>query len=101
MRECATANPTDYGKMVKQYHGRLQQRAVNGNDMVMVLANTYSFAEYWTKAFANSPSTSMPGAATNGQGDLIRVYRLATLAARLRGPSLVRLSHRWRCQATR
>ena len=59
VRTWAYADSADYCKMVQAY--ALNERTVNSKDMVKVLADTSGSAQYWTKAFANIPSGSMPG----------------------------------------
>ena len=58
VREWAYKNPADYGEMVRQYALYVKG---TGGDAVKVLADTYWFAQWWTKAVSSNPSGSMPG----------------------------------------
>jgi len=78
--------------MVQQY--AQNERKVNPNDMVKVMANTYSFAQYWTKAFANDPSGSMPGPKEFSYATL---FALPTCPACRRGDTARRRSE-WRAR---
>jgi hypothetical protein len=59
VRAWAYCDSADYFKMVQSY--ALADRAIPGTDVVKVVADTCSFAQYWTKAFSTNPTGSMPG----------------------------------------
>ena len=69
--------------MVQGY--AFSERLAHPNDVVMVLSDTYTFAQYWTEAFATTSTASMAGPQQMASATLYAFTGCKTIAGAIHG----------------